>query len=97
MVDDRNDINRPVDTGPSVYERPRTSSGSGFGWGIPAGIAAMVLIVAAIIFSSAGPDRSRTTAYKDTVPSAVNPSGGGDGSQRAKTSNPDMPTAPKSQ
>ena len=96
MMDDRNEINRPVGSDPSFKERTRTSEGPGYGWGIPAGIAAVVLIVAAIIFSSAGPDRSRTAAYKDTVPSAVNPSGAGDSSQSAKIPNPDMPTAPKS-
>ena len=94
MMDDRNDINRPVGSDPSD-ERAPMSEGRGHGWRIPAGIAAVVLIVAAIVFSSAGPDRSRTAAYKDTVPSAVNPSGAG--AQSAKTSNPDMPTAPKSQ
>jgi hypothetical protein len=56
----------------------------------------VILIVAAIMFSSAGPDRSRTAGYKDTIPSAVNPSGASDGSQSAKIPNPDMPTAPKS-
>jgi hypothetical protein len=95
MMDDRNDINRPVSSDP--YSNARTPERRGYGWGIPAGIAAVILLVAAIIFSSAGPDRSSTAAYKDTVPSAVNPSGGGDGSQSAKTQNPDMPTAPKSQ
>jgi hypothetical protein len=96
MMDDRNDINRPVGSDPSD-ERAPMSEGRGHGWSIPAGIAVVVLIVAAIVFSSAGPDRSRTAAYKDTVPSAVNPSGAGEGAQSAKTSNPDMPTAPKSQ
>jgi hypothetical protein len=95
-MDDRNDINQPADMGPSFTARTRESEATGFGWGIPAGIAAVVLIVAAIIFSSAGPDRSRTATYKDTTPSAVNPSGTSDGSQSAKIPNPDMPTAPKS-
>jgi hypothetical protein len=95
-MDDRNDINRPVSSGPSFKAGTRTSESTGFGWGIPAGIAAVVLIVAAIIFSSAGPYRSRTAAYKDTIPSAVNPPGASDGSQPAKIPNPDMPTAPKS-
>jgi hypothetical protein len=97
MMDDRNDINRPVDSDPAFKERKHMSEAPGYGWGIPAGIAAVVLIVAAIIFSSAGPDRSRTAAYKDTIPSAVNPSGASDGSPSAKIPNPDMPTAPKSQ
>ena len=94
-MDDRNDIDRLVGSDPSFEEHTGTSEDSGYGWGIPVGIAAVVLIVAAIIFSSAGPDRSRTAAYKDTLPSAVNPSGAGDGSQSAKIPNPDMPTAPK--
>jgi hypothetical protein len=96
-MDDHNTINRAVQSDPSLKERVPVSEAPGYGWGIPAGIAALVLIAAAIIFSSAGPDRSRTAAYKDTVPSAVNPSGAGDASRSAKIPNPDMPTAPKSQ
>ena len=56
-------------------------------------IGVAVLAIAAIIFSAAGPDRSRTTGLKDTVPSAVNPQN----SPRESTApNVDMPTAPKS-
>jgi hypothetical protein len=55
-------------------------------------LGAAVLVVAAIIFSSAGPDRSRTAAYKDTTPTSVNPRG--EGTEQTRQ-NVDMPTAPK--
>jgi hypothetical protein len=39
-------------------------------WGIPMGIAAVVLIAAMVIFSAAGPDRTRTVK-NNNQPSAV--------------------------
>ena len=54
--------------------------------------AAVVLMAAAIIFSAAGPDRSRTTEYKDANPYAVNPRGA---VTQKIAPNVDMPTAPK--
>ena len=55
-------------------------------------IGAGILVVAAMIFSAAGPDRSRTE-LKDTSPYAVTPRGGG-GSE-SKLPNVNMPTAPQ--
>jgi hypothetical protein len=52
-----------------------------------------VLAVAAIIFSSAGPDRSKTTELKGTIPSAVNPR---NEITQNTLPNVDMPTAPGS-
>ena len=43
MVDDRNDINRPVSSDP--YSNARTPERRGYSWGIPAGIAAVILLV----------------------------------------------------
>jgi len=45
MMGDRNDINRPVGSNP--YSNARTPERRGYGWGIPAGIAAVILLVAA--------------------------------------------------
>lgn len=56
-------------------------------------LGAALLAVAAVIFSAAGPDRSRTTEYKDTIPSAVNPRGV---TTEKTVPNVDMPTAPRS-
>ena len=49
-------------------ERPRTDRA---GWGIPLGIAAIVFVAATIIFSSAGPDRTRTA--NNQPPAATSP------------------------
>ena len=52
-----------------------------------------VLAVAAVIFSAAGPDRSRTEELKGTSPYGVNPP---NATMRKMEPNVDMPTAPKS-
>jgi hypothetical protein len=52
-----------------------------------------ILAAAVVIFSSAGPDRSRTTELKDTAPYAVNPK---NAPTQKMEQNVDMPTAPKS-
>ena len=52
-----------------------------------------VLAVAAVIFSAAGPDRSRTEELKNTSPYGVNPS---NGTTQKIEPNVEMPTAPKS-
>jgi hypothetical protein len=52
-----------------------------------------VLVVAAVIFSAAGPDRSRTEELKGTSPYGVNPP---NATTRKIEPNVDMPTAPKS-
>ena len=57
-------------------------------------VGAGILVVAAVIFSSAGPDRSRTDELKNTSPYAVNPRGVG--TTESKVPNVNMPTAPQS-
>jgi len=57
------------------------------------GIGVSILVVAAVIFSAAGPDRSRTE-LKNSNPSSVNPRDSG--TSDSKIPNVDMPTAPKS-
>jgi hypothetical protein len=60
-------------------------------------IAVFVLCVAAVVFSAAGPDRSRIPELKGTSPYAVNPSGAStEKSEKAFVPNAVMPTAPRS-
>jgi len=69
------------------------------GWGIPAVIAAVVLVAGVLIFSAAGPDRTRTAAYHDVnaKPASRQHSPAGEARGRAaKIPNTDMPTAPRS-
>ena len=66
------------------------------GWGVPAFIAAVVFIGGILIFSAAGPDRTRTAAYNNAKPvsSQQSPTGAASG-PAAKIPNADMPTAPR--
>jgi hypothetical protein len=68
------------------------------GWGIPAFIAAVVLIAGVVIFSAAGSDRTRTAEYNlDAKPASSQPSPtGGARGRAAKIPNADVPTAPGS-
>jgi hypothetical protein len=70
----------------------KSSGGRNARWVVVA-VGGFVLLVAVVIFSSAGPDRSRTTEYKDTIPSAVNPANGE--GKTGQSPNTDMPTAPR--
>jgi hypothetical protein len=65
------------------------------GWGIAAFVGAVVLIAAVLIFSAAGPDRSRT-ADSNTNPSIQQPRDSDTGGSKAKIPNQGMPTAPRS-
>ena len=42
-------------------------------WGIPIGIAAVALIAAMVIFSAAGPDRTRTADTNNQPPAVTTP------------------------
>ena len=93
MIDDRRDArNRADDDG--ARERDTEAPG----WGIPLAFGALMLIAGALIFSAAGPDRTRTAEYNNlnSKPSASAPSTDMRG-PAAKVQNPDMPTAPRSQ
>ena len=67
-------------------ERPRTDRA---GWGIPLGIAAIVFVAATIIFSSAGPDRTRTAS----TPAMTSPGPTTSESAPAQTPTPARPNA----
>jgi len=64
------------------------------GWGVPAFIAAVVFIGAILVFSAAGPDRTRTAEYNGSRPasSQQSPTGTVRG-PGAKVPNADMPAA----
>jgi hypothetical protein len=69
------------------------------GWGIPAAIAAVVLIAGVLFFSAAAPDRTRTAAYNNpsSNPASSQRSPSGDArAPAAKIPNADLPTAPGS-
>ena len=51
-----------LDTRPPKFNEGTPMPGSGMRWGLPIGLAAAILIIATIIFSAAGPDRTRTAA-----------------------------------
>jgi hypothetical protein len=75
-----------------------TSSNYRGGWGIPALIAAVVLIAGVLVFSAAGPDRTRTSEYNNlnSKPVSTGLSSSGDSRGRAaKIPNTEMPTAPR--
>jgi hypothetical protein len=72
MLDDRNDINRPLGSDPYLDQRPVSAEG-GYGWGIPLGIGAIVLIAGLLFFGSTGADRT-TTASNNTPVTQTNPS-----------------------
>jgi flagellar biosynthesis/type III secretory pathway M-ring protein FliF/YscJ len=63
-------------------------------WGMAALVGAVVLIAAILIFSAAGPDRSRT-AENNTIPSSQQPRSNETGEAKAKVPNQNMPTAPQ--
>ena len=91
MMDDRYSYNdRTRDrVGPKNY---------GPGWGIPALIAAVVLIAGVLVFCAAAPDRTRTAEYNNLnskqVSTGLSPTGDARG-PTAKIPNTDMPTAPR--
>jgi hypothetical protein len=45
------------------FRRPRAPKNESMSWGVPVGIAAVIAVVATIIFTAAGPDRTRTAEY----------------------------------
>jgi hypothetical protein len=68
MMDDRNDINRPLGSDPNANQRPLVPSAS-YSWGIPAGIAALFLLAGVLFYNSGGhgPDQTAT----NNTPSAT--------------------------
>ena len=64
------------------------------GWGIPLLFAAVALVAGILVFSTAGPDRTRTAA--NTSPNATPTQSAPSTDSRAQQPNINMPTAPKS-
>jgi hypothetical protein len=73
MMDDRNDINRPLGSNPYADQRPLSDNDGYSSWGIPLGIGAIVLIAGLLFFGSSGTDRT-TTASNNTPATQTNPS-----------------------
>jgi hypothetical protein len=69
------------------------------GWGIPAVIAAVVVIAGVLIFTATNPDRIRTAEYHNlnAKPASSQQAPAGDARGRAgKVPDTNMPTAPRS-
>ena len=68
MLDDRSDINRPLERGPYVNRRGMRDA-SGTGWGIPLAVAALLIAGGFLFYNSIdrGPDR----AANNNIPSAA--------------------------
>ena len=71
MMDDRNDINRPLGSDSYLDQRPVPGEG---GWGIPIGIGAIVLIAGLLFFGSSGTDRTTTASNNTPTATQTNPS-----------------------
>jgi hypothetical protein len=93
MMDDR-DRTR-ADDSRKLVGRKDISDYTG-GWGVPAFIAAVIFIGGILVFSAAGPDRTRTAAYNSSRPAGgqQSPNGAARGPATA-IPNADMPTAPR--
>jgi hypothetical protein len=61
------------------------------GWGIPLAVGAIVLAAGAIIFASAGPDRTRTADVKNQPPAVTTPAPAPDAKAPAATPAPAQP------
>jgi hypothetical protein len=73
MLDDRNDNNRPLGTDPLYVQPSRLFAKAGYGWSIPVGIAAMLLMGGFLLFSGGrAPDQ---TAKDTPTVMQTNPSG----------------------
>jgi hypothetical protein len=75
MMDDRNDINRPASSDPYLDERPRMPGRAGYGWGIPAVIAALLLLASFLFYNSGGHGPDRTASNNTPSVIQTNPSG----------------------
>ena len=70
MTMDPNDPNRPLGTDPYYGKRARMGDDGGVGWGLPAAIAAVVLIIGGMFLFASSGDRSTTTAEAPATRSA---------------------------
>ena len=65
MTMEPNDPNRPLGNDPYYGNRARVRDGEGAGWGLPAAIAAVVLIIGGMFLFASSGDRPSTTAAND--------------------------------
>jgi hypothetical protein len=95
MMDDRDRISATDDSRKLVGRKDISDY---TGWGIPAVIVAVVVIAGVLIFTAAGPDRTRTAEYHNlnSKPASSQPAPAGDARARAgKVPDANMPTAPR--
>ena len=83
-----NDQNRPDSRNPGPQQP---------GWGIPIAVGAVVIAAAAIIFASAGPDRTRTADVKNQPSAVTAPAPAPDAKAPAVTPTPAQPNSPGTQ
>ncbi|MEA2911940.1 MAG: hypothetical protein QOJ15_4021 [Bradyrhizobium sp.] len=96
MMDDQGRI-RTADDSRTIVGRKDISDYTG-SWGIPAFIGAVLLIAGVIIFTAAGPHRTRTAEYHNPnskPASSQQPPTGEARGPAAKAPNAGMPTAPR--
>ncbi len=67
------------------------------GWGVPLAVGAVVIAAAAIIFASAGPERTRTADVKNQPPAVTTPAPAPDAKAPAETPAPARPNQPGTQ
>jgi hypothetical protein len=64
MTMDPNDPNRPLGADP-YYSRPHMRDDDSVGWGLPAAVAAVVLIIGGMFLFASSGDRTRTAANNE--------------------------------
>jgi hypothetical protein len=65
MTMDPNDPNRPLGTDPYYNNPARVRDDDGVGWGLPAAVAAVVLIIGGMFLFASSGERSTTTAANE--------------------------------
>lgn len=69
MTMDPNDPNRPLGADPYFEaNRPRMRDDDSVGWGLPAAVAAVVLIIGGMFLFASSGDRTRTAASNNEAP-----------------------------
>jgi hypothetical protein len=74
MMDDRNDINRPLGSDPYVNQRPRVPERRS-GWTIPLVIAALLIVGGFLFYNTSNHGPDRTASNNAPAVTQTNPSG----------------------
>lgn len=65
MTMDPNDPNRPLGADPFYDHRPSVRDDDSVGWGLPAAVAAVVLIIGGMFLFASSGDRTKTAANSE--------------------------------